>query len=128
MKIEQRSFVMFLLLSFVTCGIYSIYFWYKYVEDVNTICKEDGEETTNYIVAILLGIVTCGIYLLFWYYKLGNRLQNNGTRYNVTIQENGTSILLWMILGSFIGVGPIIVSYFMIKNVNLLADEYNKKQ
>ena len=34
---DNRSFWVYLLLSIVTCGLYSIYFWYVYVEDLNTI-------------------------------------------------------------------------------------------
>ena len=45
--IRQRDFWIYLLLSIVTCGIYGIYFWYKYTEDVNTVCYGDGQETMN---------------------------------------------------------------------------------
>ena len=34
-RIEYRSFWKYLLLSFVTCGIYGIYFLYGYVKDMN---------------------------------------------------------------------------------------------
>lgn len=34
---DNRSFWFYLLLTFLTCGLYSIYFWYVYVEDLNTI-------------------------------------------------------------------------------------------
>lgn len=120
---------MFIILSFITCGIYSIYFWYKYAKDVNIICSGDGDQTTDYITALLLGIVTCGIYTFYWYYKLGNRLQNNGPRYNVRIDESGTTILMWIIIGSIIaGVGSLIGMYFVIKNFNALAESYNNYQ
>ena len=41
---DNRSFWVYLLLSIVTCGLYSIYFWYVYVEDLNTIFYGDGKD------------------------------------------------------------------------------------
>jgi len=123
--VKQRSLATYIILSIITCGIYSIYFWYQYAEDVNKTCYGDGEETTNYIIAILLSIVTCGIYMWFWFYKLGNRLQANAPRYNMSFQENGTTVLLWMLLGSFIVVGPLIGMYYLIKNLNAIGNAYN---
>ena len=52
----------------------SIYFWYVYVEDLNTIFYGDGEDSPNYIIVLLLSWVTCGIYGVFWRYKQANRM------------------------------------------------------
>ena len=49
---DNRSFWVYLLLSIVTCGLYSIYFWYVYVEDLNTIFYGDGEDSPNYIIVL----------------------------------------------------------------------------
>lgn len=123
--IKKRDFWITILLSIVTCGIYGIIFWYQYVEDVNTMCNGDGETTQNYIVVILLSMVTCGIYYYIWLYKLGNRMYNNGPRYGLTIEDNGSTLLLWSLLGAFIVVGPYIAMYKMIENFNGIADRYN---
>ena len=124
--IQRREFWTYVLLSFVTCGIYSIYFWYKCSEDVNRICLGDGDETMNFILAWLLGIVTCGIFLIIWYYKLGNRLQMAGQKYGIAIQENGTTVILWKVLGMFVcSVLSYYADYILIKNVNVLAEKYN---
>ena len=127
--VQQRSLVTYILLTIVTCGIYSIYFWYKYAEDMNKVCEGDGETTTNYIVVLLLNVVTCGIYSFFWYFKLGNRLQTNAPRYSQNFQENGTTILMWMIFGSLLcGVGSFYAMYILIKNMNSIANVYNAGQ
>ena len=123
---QDRNFWMYLLLSIVTCGIYSIYWWYVFVNDLNTLGQGDGEESPNYIVVILLSIVTCGIYNYFWYYKQGYRMQKIGQRNGVQIDENGTSLLLWFLLGSLLcGVGPWISFYMMTRNMNKLCAAYN---
>ena len=38
---KQKSFWKYFGLSIITFGIYSIYFWYKYIKDINKICKDD---------------------------------------------------------------------------------------
>ena len=125
--IEQRSFAKYLLLSILTCGIYALYFWYRYAEDMNLMCQGDGEETTNYILAWLFGILTCGIYLWYWFYQVGNRIQKNGKRYGVTIVENGSSVILWLIIGTYLtcGIAAFFAYYILVKNFNQLADGYN---
>jgi len=124
--IKEKSLVKFILLSVITAGIYGIYVMYTLAEDTNVVCNGDGKKTTNYIVTILLSCVTCGIYGFIWYYNLGNRLQDNGPRYGVQIKESGSTILLWMILGSFLaGVGSFVAAYFLFNNFNQLARVYN---
>lgn len=82
--IKQRSFWTYLLLSFVTCGIYDLIFMYTYTEELNRMCQGDGEESPNYIVVILLSFITCGIYGFYWIYKQGNRMVKVGfTRYHL---------------------------------------------
>ncbi len=124
---QDRSLGLLLLLSIVTCGIYPYYFWYKVAEDANIICSGDGEETTGGITMVLLFILTCGIYPYFWHYKLGDRLQNNARRYGMEFQESGTTVLLWLILGMFIVIGPLVACYILIKNLNSLARAYNNR-
>lgn len=126
--IEQRNFWIYLLLTIITCGLYSIYFWYVYTEDINKICSGDGQESMNYILVLLLSIVTCGIYGFYWYYKQGNRLQEAAPRYNLMFSESGTTILLWLILGAFIcGLGSFVGLYILITNLNRLAEVYNQQ-
>ena len=45
---DNRSFWFYLLLTFLTCGLYSIYFWYVYVEDLNrrTACTANPTTAT----------------------------------------------------------------------------------
>lgn len=125
---ERRNLGLMILLNIVTCGFYSWYFYYKLAQDMNTVCYGDGEETPGLGYYILFTILTCGIYSFFCFYKIGNRQAANGPRYNVHIQENGTTILVWLILGTwFLFIGYFVAMHIIIKNMNTLAYEYNKR-
>lgn len=123
---NNRSLVKYILLSIVTCGIYSYIFIYNLAKDINTICNGDGKETAGLLKFILLSIVTCGIYSWIWYYGVGNRLSENAPRYGLNFSENGTTILMWFLFGVLLcGIGPFIALHIIIKNTNALASAYN---
>ena len=122
----DRSLVVFILLNIVTCGIYSLFFIYALARDINVACAGDGRDTAGLIKLILLSFITCGIYDWIWYYNLGNRLASNAPRYGMNFQENGTTILLWRLVGMLLcGIGPLIAMNIIIKNTNMLCGAYN---
>ena len=65
---KNRSVVAVVLLSIITCGIYSLYWYYVMAEDMNNADKTKPD-LTNFIVAILLTIITCGIYGIYWQFR-----------------------------------------------------------
>lgn len=81
---DDRGLLSYILLSIITCNIYSYYFIYTLAKDINVACEGDNERTQGLVAFILLSLVSCGIYSWVWYYKLGNRLANNAPRYNMT--------------------------------------------
>lgn len=131
-KKEDRSLLIMILLSMVTCGIYGIIFYWNMFNDINTVCRvkerDDSENTPNYLIYVLLCLVTCGIYGFYWTYKQGNRMQRVGEAYGLRIEENGTSLLIWKLFGSLLcGVGYFVAEYFLIRNVNRLCIAYNQE-
>lgn len=122
----DRSLVTYIIFNILTCGIYGYYFLYAMARDVNIMCEGDGEQTSGLVVFILLSFVTCGFYALYWYYKLANRLANNAPKYGMNFQENGTTILMWYLVGLLLcGIGPYVAMHILIKNTNALAAAYN---
>lgn len=122
----DRSLLAYILLSFITCGIYGFYFIYNLSQDINVACRDDGERTPGLGTYIILSFFTCGIYSLYWEYKIGNRIQANSYRYDLNIQENGTSILMWRIFGSIICfLGSFVGTNILLKNANAICKAYN---
>lgn len=125
---EDRGLLVYILLTIITCGIYGYYFLYKMAHDVNIACQGDGENTSGLVAFILLSIVTCGIYSWVWYYKLGNRLAANAPRYGLYFQENGTTVLMWLIFGTLLCcIGPFVAMNILIKNSNKICAAYNRQ-
>lgn len=120
--IKQRNFWMILVLSIVTCGIYGFYYMYTMTRDLNQIL---GEQKIDPALAVLLTIVTCGIYQFIWYYQYGNYIQNVAQSNDIKVFENGTTYLLWLVLGSFIVVGPLVAQYLFVSNFNKITIAYN---
>ena len=123
----DRSLAIYIILSIITCGIYSFFFIYSLARDVNTACK-DGQKTQGLLGYLLLSFVTCGIYPLIWEYNLANRLADNATQYGMSFQENGTTVLLWHIFGALIcGIGPFVAMNILIKNTNRICAAFNQE-
>lgn len=124
---EERSFVVILLLSIVTCGIYNLYFMYTAINDLNRAFEGDRQESPGFWMWLLLSFITCGIYDVYWWYKQGSRMQMSGmSRYGLIIQESGAIYLILMIATYFVGFTWLIAQYFLVKNLNLIAVTYNR--
>lgn len=125
----DRSLVLYILLGFLTCGIYQLYVFYTIMRDVNVACDGDSRHTPGLLEFILFGILTCGIYDLYWFYSVGNRLADNAPRYGLHFQENGTTLLLWMLIGSLLCfIGSYVGIYFLLNNTNAICDAYNRQR
>ncbi len=125
----DRSLAAYILLTFLTCGFYSLYFIHALAQDVNVVCAGDGKNTPGLLKLLLLSLITCGFYSFYWYYALGNRLADNAPRYGMNFQENGTTVLLWDLVGLMAcGLGPLVAMHIIIKNTNSLCGASNYQQ
>ena len=105
--IINRNIVTCILLSIVTCGIYSIV-WFIYLTDDSKRLHEDG--TASGGTAFLFTLITCGIYGIYWSYMIGKRMYEAGKEHGIAISDNS---VLYLILDLF-GLG--IVNYCLIQN------------
>ncbi|MBQ8717034.1 MAG: DUF4234 domain-containing protein [Clostridia bacterium] len=124
----DRSLVMYILLSIVTCGIYPLYNMHAIARDTNEMCKEDGKKTTGLLLYIIFTFITCGIYAWVWTYKLGERLSAAAYAKQVHANISGSTLLLWNLVGALLcGIGPFVAMNIIYKALNALAEDYNKK-
>lgn len=124
---DDRSFIMYIILSVVTCGLYAFWFIHTLARDINTMCVGDGKRTGGLIAYIILSFLTFGLYHVYWKCKIAARLQENASRYGLHFSEGFGTILAWSVLGLFIVVGPFIATYILIRNTNDMARAYNQQ-
>ena len=105
--IQQKNLAICVILCFVTCGIYPIYWFVCLTDDVNCLSENSG---TSGIMALLLSIVTCGLYGLYWSYMQGEKIDAIKTRRGIPSSNSG---VLYLIL-SLISVG--LISYILMQN------------
>ena len=95
--ITPRNIALAIILSFVTCGIYAIYWFIVLTNETNQLAEPDG---TSGGLACILTIITCGIYGWFWAYKMGTKVDTiKGT-------PGGSTNILFILLQIF-GLGII---------------------
>lgn len=108
---KQRDIAISIILSIVTCGIYSIYWFIVLTDDIIAASEENFNSGA---ICFILTIVTCGIYGIYWAYKMGQFIQTAKQKHN-------------MPLGSDMSVGYLIIEllHFNIINLALMQNEIN---
>ena len=101
--IKRRDIAIAIILSILTCGFYSIYWYIALTDEINTL---HGKQDTSGALAFLYSILTCGIYSIYWFYKMGSKIEDiDGT--------NESLGLIYLLLSIF---GLSIVSFALIQD------------
>lgn len=108
MSIQKRSIGLCIVLSIVTCGIYSLYWLYCLAEDVNLATARPNAPSGGLV--LLLSIVTCDIYGLYWLYRAGDDLDCRRAEQG---QAPGHLGILYLLLAVF---GFSIISYALLQS------------
>lgn len=108
MTIQRKSIGLCIVLSIVTCGIYSLYWLYCMAEDVNLVTARPNAPSGGLV--LLLTIVTCNIYGLYWLYRAGDDLDRQRVSQG---QLPGHLGILYLLLAVF-GFG--IISYALLQS------------
>ena len=122
---EDRRLWKLLLFTIPTFGIYNIVFWFQLTRDLNDMNREE-KKLKNYILVLFFSIFTLGIYRWVWFFYLADREQTTGEQLGLRIKPGPGTILFWRLFGTFILIGPLVSDYYVIRNMNRLAREYNK--
>ena len=120
--IKQRKIAKYVLLQIVTFGIYGLFFWSDWTEDLNKMCEDDDKESANYILVFLLDIFSFGIYSFVWNYGQSERMYRIAPKYGIQLKHGGSYILLLRTILFFL---PVVGSVEKLKLFNTLAVAYN---
>ncbi len=113
--IQNRSIVLWILITLFTCGIGGLVWLYLLVEDINKV-SEDTNAFSG-IMVILLSLVTCSIYTYIWMWKAGKQI--NQAKESRGMSADSNMPLIYLLLAIF-GFG--IVAYALMQNdLNNLA-------
>ena len=125
----NRNLAKMILLTFITLGIYAIVVLTKISSEINTVAtKYDGRKTTNYLwIFFLWGWLTCGIAYFVWFHCLSDRIGNELKRRQIPFSFSSSDYWLWCVLGSFVGLLPLIYTYKLLSATNQLNADYNQK-
>lgn len=120
MPITKRNLATCIILSIVTCGIYSLYWFIVVTDDAKNVSNDI--EGASGGTALLLSIITCNIYGFYWAYKQGERLDN--ARYMRGMAGGGNSNILFLLLQIF-GLG--IVNYIIMQDILNKISDYDQQ-
>lgn len=98
---KTRSPIVVVILSLITCGIYSLYWYYTIMEDMNKSLNRD------YLSSALMLILAIVCFPVAWYilYKVDQGLVEVCHQEGVPYREN---FILWLLLSLAFGVGVIV--------------------
>ena len=91
----KRNIVLCVILSIVTCGIYSIYWFIVLTNEINR--ESWRNEDLSGGVSFILTLITFGLFGLYWAYKMGEKVDILGNRHKLNAGEGGTKILYLII-------------------------------
>ena len=116
---KERSIVLCIIFTIITCGIYGIYWMIVSNDDMLDALEEEG---TSGGMVFLFSLITCGIYGLYWIYQMGKRVDRLNDRYGRHTDNSGLLYLLVSIIGL-----QIVVYAIMQNELNLYFRDSNFK-
>ena len=117
-----------ILLSLITFGIYAIVVYCRVVDDINLVCRKDGKKTMNYaLLFFIVDPLTLGIAGLVWNHRMCGRIHDQLEKYKIDYNFGSGTFWGWGILGALILVGPFIFGHKRFKAMNLINEEFNKR-
>ena len=124
----NRKMWKLILLSTLTLGIYSIFFFLPLSFELDKIApKADRSKTLNYVVAFVVSIFTFSLVLIFWHHEIACRIEQALAERGISYSFGTSSFWGWYFFGSFIFVGPFVYFHKLCTAMNLLCEDYNRK-
>lgn len=101
----KRNIVLSLIFTFLTCGLYGVYWHIKITDEVNSIVGDHN--ATSGVMTVIFTLITCSLYGLYWAYNMGKKVDiMKGNR-------GGSSGILNLVI-YYLGFG--IINYLIIQD------------
>ena len=115
---KRFDFVLTFILTYVTCGIYTMYVWTVMGNGHNRMADENGTpRIMNFWLNVLLTLVTCGIFNFFWMYNFMKQQNELLEAKGLKAAPTDNPILLMLLM--FV---PVYSWYVLCDNHNKLVD------
>ena len=123
----NRGLIKYIVLSFLTLGIYGIVCISHISEEINLVAsRRDGKHTMHFcLIYFLLSWLTFGIASLVWWTKISSRIGDELHARNLPYSISAGTFWGWNVLGSLIFVGPFIFMHKFFKAMNYINADYN---
>lgn len=109
----KRSILAGILLSIITCGIYSLYWQFKQMETLNVWL---GRSDYSFWLWFLFSILTCGIFGIYYEYKMAcgiNEVQNN----NGILHDHNLPIICVVLAIFGVGIASLAIQQYQINKL-----------
>lgn len=124
----DRKMWKLMLFNILTCSIYTIMFFIPFSYDIDKVApRRDGSKTFNFLFAYVLSLFLGGIPLAVWFYLMTDRIEQALSERGIDYDFGTGHWWGWYFFGSWIIVGPFIYFHKLCTAMNLLCEDYNKK-
>ena len=116
-----------ILLSVITFGIYPLVVMSAVSSEINIVASRyDGKKTMHFcLLFFIVAPITFGIAGIVWYHRISNRIGAELKRRGIAYNFSAADFWLWNVLGSLIGIGPLVYMHKLFKAVNKMNAHYN---
>ena len=123
----DRKMWKLMLFSFLTFGIYSIFFFMPISYELEKVSPaRERNKMMSYGVAYIIAYFTLSIVMIFWQHELASRIEEALADRGIEYDFNMGDFWGWYFFGDFIIVGPFIYFHKLCTAMNLLCEDYNK--
>lgn len=110
--VRDHSVILYIVLYFVTCGFFGLYWLYQSAKDVDALAAANNKpKGVDPVLALILDIVTCGLFKIYFFWKEGMVLNS------VTESRNNDQAILLCILGIICPVAAFAILQDQINSV-----------
>ena len=116
-----------ILLSLITFGIYPLVVMSAVSNEINIVASRyDGKKSMHFcLLLFIVAPLTLGIGGIVWYHNISARIGAELQRRGINYSFGAGTFWGWNVLGSLIGIGPLVYMHKLFKAVNLMNAHYN---